>query len=282
MPTPATSNLPNPKDWNEFEEICADLFSNEWGDRNATRNGRQGQRQNGVDIYGSPSTGGLAGVQCKGKRAWPPKQLTTAEIDLEVAEAKKFEPALTEFTIATAAPDHGPLQEHVRKISERHKEEGLFSVHIVGWGELTRRLTQHDRLVEKHYNFVGLASVKDELGKVSEQTVKVSQQTEQIASQLQLVLVAGAVQPPPLQTTQVLGAGVADAVERDLALRYRRALQRLLFPELHGIDEFAPLASEILSGSLSVASANLDGSFCFGQRGGPRSLVRSLRRSAFW
>src|SRR5436305_13688748 len=78
MPTPATSNLPIPKDWNEFEEICADLFSKEWGDRNATRNGRQGQRHNGVDIYGSPSTGGLAGVQCKGKRAWPPKQLTTA------------------------------------------------------------------------------------------------------------------------------------------------------------------------------------------------------------
>jgi hypothetical protein len=117
-------------------------------------------------------------------------------------------------------------------------------------------------VVEKHYNFVGLASVKDELGKVSEQTVKVSQQTEQIASQLQQIvvqgnLVAGAVQPPPLQTTQALGAGVADALERDLALRYRRALQRLLFPELHRIDEFAPLASEILSGSLSVASANL-------------------------
>ena len=48
MPTPATSNLPIPKDWNEFEEICADLFSNEWGDRNATRNGRQGQRQEGA------------------------------------------------------------------------------------------------------------------------------------------------------------------------------------------------------------------------------------------
>lgn len=51
MPTPSTANLPIPKDWDEFENLCADLFSKEWGDRNATRNGRQGQRQHGVDIY---------------------------------------------------------------------------------------------------------------------------------------------------------------------------------------------------------------------------------------
>ena len=50
MVTPATSHLDPPKSWEELEEICADLFSREWKDNNATRYGRQGQRQNGVDI----------------------------------------------------------------------------------------------------------------------------------------------------------------------------------------------------------------------------------------
>jgi hypothetical protein len=50
MPTIATSQLPIPKDWNEFEDICADLFSLIWNDHNTVRYGRAGQRQNGVDI----------------------------------------------------------------------------------------------------------------------------------------------------------------------------------------------------------------------------------------
>ena len=57
--------------------------------------GRQGQRQNGVDIYGKPRRG-KAGVQCKGKRRWPPPPLKISDIDKEVAAAKKFKPRLTE------------------------------------------------------------------------------------------------------------------------------------------------------------------------------------------
>jgi hypothetical protein len=72
MATAATSHLRPPKDWDEFEDMCADTFQHQWDDRNATRYGRQGQRQNGVDIYGRPPVGGVAGVQCKGKRSWPP------------------------------------------------------------------------------------------------------------------------------------------------------------------------------------------------------------------
>ena len=262
MPTAATANLPTPKDWGEFEEICADLFSNEWGDRNAARNGRQGQRQNGVDIYGSPSTGGLAGVQCKGKRgSWPPKQqITTTQIDREVAKAKSFTPPLTEFTIAVATPDDASLQQHARTITERHKKEGLFSVHILGWGELTRRLTQYDRLIEKNFTFTGLSSIKDEV-------TKVTQQLDQIA--IQLNATGSGTQRPHLMPP-TLAPDVADAIERDLALRYRRAMQRMLFPELHRIDEFAPLANEILSGNLSTASPNLRRTV----------LLRAARRAA--
>lgn len=270
MPTPSTANLPTPKDWDEFENLCADLFSKEWGDRNATRNGRQGQRQHGVDIYGSPTTGGLAGVQCKGKRTWPPRPLTIAEIDKEVAEAKKFEPALSEFTIATAAAVDGPLQEHVRKITERHKQERLFTVHIAGWDELTRRLAQDDRLVEKHFSFVGLSSVRDAITKVSDQT-------ENLSSQLQELSLAGRTSPGTVDTSSIesaraLGAGLADAWERDLGQRYRRALQRQLFPEVRRTNELAPMANEILEGARSGVSENLR----------RRVLLRAARTAAVY
>jgi hypothetical protein len=141
MPTPTGSHLPQPKDWNEFEDICADLFGREWGDRNAFRYGRQGQRQDGIDIYGKPSNGGAAAVQCKGRRKWPPRPMTTDDIDEAVAEAKKFRHPITEFTIATTADDDRDIQDHALEITREHKSKGLFSVHVFGWGELSRRIS---------------------------------------------------------------------------------------------------------------------------------------------
>ena len=92
MVTPSTAQLPPPKSWDEFEDICANLFGEEWNDRHTTRYGRSGERQNGVDIYGRPTESGYAGVQCKGKRNWPPSELTKSQIDEEVEKAKAFSP----------------------------------------------------------------------------------------------------------------------------------------------------------------------------------------------
>src|SRR5664280_709741 len=140
MVTPATSHLDPPRSWEELEEICADLFSREWKDNNTTRYGRQGQRQNGVDIYGRPDGEKYAGVQCKGRSKWPPDPLTTADIDEEVAKAKKFTAKLSEYTIATVDPNDNAVQDHARKITEQHAKEKLFSVYVAAWPELTRRL----------------------------------------------------------------------------------------------------------------------------------------------
>lgn len=255
MPTPSTAHLPPPKSWDEFEDICADLFSVEWGDRNAARYGRQGQGQNGVDIYGHLSNGDLAGVQCKGKRAWPPKPFKTDDIDIEVAEAKKFKPPLTEFTIATTAPDDAKLQDHARAITERHKKKGLFSVHVVGWGELSRRLTQHDHLVEKHYGFVALTSLRKEIRDVPHATANI------VVERLREIGIAAsgptlAIPQAALRDVNALQAGFTAALERDLEHRYNKVLHRSLFPEVSKIDGFHLLAKEVLEGEFfSVSEA---------------------------
>lgn len=163
MPTVGSLQLPPPKSWDEFEEMCADLFSREWNDRNVIRYGRQGQRQNGVDIYGSPNDEEHAGVQCKVKRIYPLTNLTTDEIDAEVEKAFEFRPQLTEFIFATTALDDIALQDHALKITERHKEEGLFSVHIFGWNELIRRLTCYTDLIVKYYGFISNNKILEEI-----------------------------------------------------------------------------------------------------------------------
>jgi len=52
MPTPATADWPRPKSEDEFEDIVLDALRILWRDPNATRYGRRGQKQNGVDVVG--------------------------------------------------------------------------------------------------------------------------------------------------------------------------------------------------------------------------------------
>jgi hypothetical protein len=90
MPIPATAQLSPPQNWEEFESICADLYTRIWNDDGTQKHGRQGQPQGGVDVYGRPDGKHYVGVQCKQKSIWPPSHLTIADIDEEVEKAKTW------------------------------------------------------------------------------------------------------------------------------------------------------------------------------------------------
>lgn len=181
MPIPASAQLPAPKDWDEFENLCADLFALEWEDSSLTRYGRRGQRQHGVDIFG----GGAKAVQCKGKTRWPPKPLTEGEMRAEVEKAKTFFLPLTDFIFATTADDDGSLQEVARRITDEHSREGLFDVRVLGWGEVSRRLTSHDSLVDKYYGFVGLSTLKSQLNALTTLATDLPQRTVAVLNERQ-------------------------------------------------------------------------------------------------
>src|ERR1039458_5908082 len=144
-----------PRTWEQFEELCADVFAAEWSDPTLVRHGRAGQRQHGVDIIARQAGTWPVGLQCKRKARWPLKHLTRKEVDQEVAEARKFLPKLNSFWILTTAPDDVNLQEHVRLINERHSKRGLFHVHILGWSEICRRATLHSTVTNKHFGADG-------------------------------------------------------------------------------------------------------------------------------
>jgi predicted Zn-dependent protease/transcription elongation GreA/GreB family factor len=143
---------PPPENWQEFETLCCDLWRRIWNDPNTQKNGRQGQPQHGIDIYGRPNNAKLwAGVQCKGKDNYTDKSLTEAELRKEVENALKFEPRLSEFTIATTGPRDGKIQEVARKITEDHLTKELFSVYVWFWVDIRDRLGDFPDILDKLY-----------------------------------------------------------------------------------------------------------------------------------
>lgn len=146
MPSPSTTNFPQPKSWDEFEDICADMLKKLWRDPYIVRNGRSGQKQNGVDIYGCPEhlggrvSGKVTGVQCKNTH-----ELGEGTVDDEVTAAKGFQPPLSEYLILTTAPRDANVQKHVRSGS------WPFHVHIMWWDDICLELSGHDDLLKKHF-----------------------------------------------------------------------------------------------------------------------------------
>ncbi|WP_429950074.1 hypothetical protein ACQYWY_00665 [Comamonas sediminis] len=160
MPTITNSRYPKPLGWDEFESICLSSCGLRWSNPNLTRHGRQGQKQQGVDIYGNDNLQRLVGVQCKNTIS----SLTTTLIDKEIKNAESFMPSLSSLFIATSADSDVALQSYVRKISDERHRENKFTVDIIFWDSILHDLSRDAKEVEKHYPqfFSSLAPINPE------------------------------------------------------------------------------------------------------------------------
>jgi len=141
-----------PKQWQDFESLCHEVFRAEWGDFHAQKHGRPGHRQQGVDVYGrSAYHNGYAGVQCKCRDLLVRRRVTESQLLDEVAKARKFKPPLKQFTIATTLRRNPRHQQWARDITERHKRKGLFSVHVFSWDDIADMLARHPLIVQRYY-----------------------------------------------------------------------------------------------------------------------------------
>ncbi|MXW20209.1 MAG: hypothetical protein F4Z95_05340 [Gammaproteobacteria bacterium] len=142
-----------PKDWVRFEDLCLALFKQVWNDPLAQKNGRRGQRQNGVDIFGSPASKGDVywGVQCKAPDTRYGGGPTLAELEAEVEKAENFSPKLDRWILATTAPRDATLQQFAREISVERREKDLFSVHVLGWDEILDLLAGAPDVISNFY-----------------------------------------------------------------------------------------------------------------------------------
>lgn len=140
-------SLPPPGNWQDFEELCLDLWGKLWNDPNAQKHGRSGQAQQGVDIFGHPGQGReWAGVQCK-----TTSELSSSKLEGLVEEARCFQPPLGQLIIATTAPRDAQLQAAVRTIDDRQRSGGSFSVTVYSWDDIISRLSDCPELLRKYY-----------------------------------------------------------------------------------------------------------------------------------
>lgn len=148
----STSHIPAPANWQDFESLCCDLWMRLWEDPYTQKNGRQGQPQHGVDIWGRPgNAANYEGIQCKGKTSFLSKPVTPTELKKEVKKALLFNPRLSHFTLITSGPKNVHAEECARQITEKHRAKGLFSVSVLGWGDVLERLESHEDIARKHY-----------------------------------------------------------------------------------------------------------------------------------
>lgn len=164
--------IPPPKNDEEFEELCCDLWRKIWKDPEAKMHGRRGQAQQGVDIYGRPECGEKwAGVQCKVRNN---QELTETELLAEVEKAKSFEPQLSEYIIATTGRRDAKIQKIVRCITADHQKKGLFSVSIWFWEDIQNKLAEYPDLVNQYYSYptvpqIGATDAEQTLEKLTAQ-----------------------------------------------------------------------------------------------------------------
>jgi tetratricopeptide (TPR) repeat protein len=137
-----------PNDSTAFESLCLDLWKDIWQDSDAQKNSRRGQRQDGVDIFGHEN-GSVVGVQCKQKdgRLWA--KVTPNELAAEVQAARRFEPKLARFILATTAVRDTAVQRRANKLTEQHKKAGLFTVVAWAWEDIWHELYRRKKLFDR-------------------------------------------------------------------------------------------------------------------------------------
>jgi hypothetical protein len=152
MPTLSSLNLPTPKSWEEFEEITLDALRIKWDSPNLQKNGRAGQPQKGVDIYGDDYLCQHVGVQCKKYDVG----LTEEIILKEIENAEGFDPEIKAFFIATTAPTDATLQKKVRLISKDRVNKGKFPVGILFWNDIVQEIVTNEKIFKKHFPQISL------------------------------------------------------------------------------------------------------------------------------
>lgn len=142
-----------PKEWGTFEDLCHALFKRIWQDPLAQKNGRRGQAQSGVDIFGSLHgvRGSFYGVQCKGKDRNYGRKVEWSEVVAEVSKAETFSPRLDHWIFATTAATDAALQREARELSIEREAMGLFSVDVLGWEEIQGLLATAPEVIAEFY-----------------------------------------------------------------------------------------------------------------------------------
>lgn len=142
----ASLSLRRPTNWQDFESLAKKLWGEIWNCPDIKKNGRIGNNQHGVDVYGIPEgKTQYYGIQCKGKDEYTDKQFTEKEISDEINKAKAFQPPLKKYYLTTTAVKNADIEEFVRKTNVDHISKGLFGVELYSWEDIVELIDENQR-----------------------------------------------------------------------------------------------------------------------------------------
>lgn len=159
-----SKSLRRPANWQDFETLCKKLWGEVWNCPEIKKNGRSGQSQHGVDVYGIPFGETMYyGIQCKGKDEYSSKELNPEEVNQEIEKALKFQPALKKLYFATTAVKDATIEEFIRIKNLEHIKNNLFEVHLFSWEDIVDLIDEHKQTHDwyvKSQNYKANKSVK--------------------------------------------------------------------------------------------------------------------------
>ena len=143
--------IQKPENWQDFESLCKKLWGEIWSiPMKIKKNGRNGQPQAGVDIYGVPKgETSYWGIQCKGKDEYISARLTTKEIDLEIEKARTFKPQLDVFIFSTTMNKDSSIEEYIRLKDLKSRQIGGFEILLFCWEDIADLIDEN----RDTYNF---------------------------------------------------------------------------------------------------------------------------------
>lgn len=157
--------MPPPANWQDFQTLTADVAKSRYVEDSVQEYGRQGQCQNGVDVYAVDALGKCIGIQCKETKG---SSLTSKNIDDEINKAKNFKPALDLFIIATTARTDANLQSHVNQLNATKIIK--FKVQLWFWDDINQFINRSHAVMSSSYKAFqesfGASEVKNHLGAV--------------------------------------------------------------------------------------------------------------------
>lgn len=159
MPSLASFQLTPPQDSREFEQMLRE-YCNSMFPGMACLFARPGQKQYGVDII-SPGPNGIVAIQCKD---YQDACISTDMIDEWIQSAEEFKPQIDHFVIAIGGKTDGKIQKHVLGIDQFRRNNGLFSVEVLFWEEISMFLKMNPQILSRYYPFIKVDSSLNQTG----------------------------------------------------------------------------------------------------------------------
>jgi hypothetical protein len=160
--------------WQQFEDLAAGVFRFAFNDPRPTQNGRPGQAQDGVDVFGREyGNGRLIGIQCKrmdeldeNNQPQPGGAVKRKHLNREIDKARGFSPSLDTWVLATTAKRDAHIQSYVLQLDRDSRASGFFGIQVWFWDDFITDLNRYHDLQEWYYKEVIQVRSSDDQDKI--------------------------------------------------------------------------------------------------------------------